>query len=168
MTDTAIDVDDDTREGIDLRPNGSVHLWVDGKRIKLRTPRVRDMRALRQAYDDLNDVLSPAIRESLAFSAKLRDALLERGADAELTDEERAEDDRRTKQLNQLIETEMLGWWRDAIQRLGDGRITFTDVDSDTGDGDGDMPAWMMTQGSPLPLIQHWRTIPSPSGVQPQ
>ena len=148
------------KEGIDLRPDGGVHLWLDGTKHRLRRVRPREFRKLREELEDRLDSINIASDDA----AKWSEALFARGAEREergeprITDEERAEDRRRGRELRNLMEDELAGWWTSVVATLavGDGDVT---LDTE------DLPPWLITTQQANDVLNHWRTNPSLSGV---
>lgn len=163
----------DVKEGLDLRANGTIRLYIDGERYRLRRPRAREFRRLREAYQEASDAISDESDDVEAWSRDLRATQEKRRAADPLapaqTPEERREDRKRGRQLTEFVETTMFAWWAEVIEVLeSDGR---TPVIADPGeDHDGDrfanLPMWMGTVPSANTVLAHWRAVPSLSGAR--
>ena len=145
------------REGIELMPSGAIRIWIDGTEYKLRRPRVRDFRTLREAMQDATDEITAAANEAQRRQIELQDAIKARGDDAEQTDEERIAIRQIGRDLTLRREDLMLTWWAQVGERLCE-RTGWPDVD--------DMATWMGTTESATELVTHWRSVPSLSGVR--
>lgn len=163
---------DETKEGLDLRDNGTVRLYLDGTRYRLRRPRAREFRRLREAFQEAADEISDLSDDHEAWKRTLDDAVDKRRADdprATMTPEERKENRERGRQQTEQVERLMFEWWAEVIEVLeADGRTPVLpvpdDTDSATFDRFAEMPMWMGTVPSAGRIIGHWRAVPSPSG----
>ena len=154
--------DGNPKEGIDLRPDGGVHVWLDGTKHRLRRPRGREFRKLREELEDRLDAINVAADESAAWSDRLQQLGDEREEKGEprITGEERGEDRRRGRELRDLTESEMAGWWASVITTLAVESSKAEDVQ----DAD-DMPPWLISPGQATTVLDHWRSAPSLSGA---
>ena len=153
---------ENAKEGIDLRPDGGVHLWLDGTKHRLRRPRAREVRKLREELEDRLDTINSAADEA----ARWAEALQARGDEREqndqprITDTERAEDRRQGRALRDLTENELAGWWLSVVATLAvtdNGTAPTLDAD--------DMPLWLASVQQASAVLDHWRTNPSLSGA---
>lgn len=152
--------DDGPKEGIDLRPNGSVDIWLDGRRLHLRNPRMRQYRKIRLAWRDALDEMSDRLQEDAAHievMAKARDERAEGGGDSRLTPEERAEDRRRGRETAEFREERCIAMWSLIVSELSDRSL---------GDED-DLPAFMVDMDGITDTVNHWQTVPSLFGRAP-
>lgn len=160
MTDPAPEPDlpDPPKEGLDFRPDGTIHLWIDGTRYPLRRPRGREFRQLRELLQDKVDEINlRLVPQGEALQAKLLAAVAARvaaGEGAALTEDEAREDRDEGRRIN--LEREQVGasWWTEMLAVLGDGRTIEHE----------DIPPWMLDTDDVFVLIEHWRTLPSLSG----
>ena len=149
---------ENAKEGIDLRPDGGVHLWLDGTKHRLRRPRGREFRKLREELQDHLDVINETSDENLTWSQALLDRGDEREARGEprITSEERAEDRRRGRAMRDMTENLLRGWWLSVIATLA---VEARDVDAE------DLPPWLTGPAQAMLLLEHWRSVPSLSGA---
>lgn len=171
-------------EGLPVKfvADGTVVLVVGDKRERLRRPKMAEMRRFREAEEDMNDALleladeigveESALEDELTALTGLegdeRDKLLRnprKASDlsADLGDSGRAEVRRLAKQRRELVQrlnagTEdlRLSWLRLVLDTLGDREGILSD-DS--------VEQWMVEQSFTAALVQHWRTVPLPSGA---
>ena len=149
-------VDDDEKSGLDLRPNGDAMVWVAGKRLRLRIRRFRDYATLvdaqREAMDDLRELSD----EALAWSADLQNDLAD-GDGRPPTPDERAEDVKRGRQIEDRTNELAVEWWSLAMATL---------LESSDGewDPDADLRPWMANFVTVAQVLEHWRSAPSLSG----
>lgn len=162
------DVDDDEelpREGIDLRANGTIHLWIDGTKYRIRRPRLREFRRIREDYQEALDLITAASNENDLWEKDLVDRVAERrkvDPSAGMTWEERAEDQKRGRELTETVERAMLGWWVVVLEVLGhDGNPPL-----DAEDPTSDLTPWLGNSVIANKAIGHWRSAPSLSGVR--
>jgi hypothetical protein len=150
----------DPKEGLDLRDDGGANLWIEGTRIRLRRPRGRDYRYLREALQDVIDQLNTRLEDdALADLAvdRLKDERALAGQPA-LTSEERLAARQRNVDRNELEEKLLAEWWLDVIRALAVNPPLNLDAD--------DLAPWMPETTPCYLLLGHWRTIPSLSGGQ--
>lgn len=159
-----IDADEDEfdpeREGLVLRPNGTIRLWIANQAFRLRRPRAREFRRLRESYQDAMDAIADEGDRVDALDDAAKAALQRRKAEdpaALATPEERRDMRMRGRQFTQFTEDTMTTWWAEVIEVL--------EVDGKTPDPE-DMPAWVGVVPAANKLINHWRSVPSPSGVR--
>lgn len=102
--------------------------------------------------DELRDMGN----DNAAWSIELFKRLEERPeAERMATGEERAEDVKRARQMEDRTNDLTVGWWLAAVARMGDGPLA-----------KADMAGWMLNPAPINDAIQHWRSVPSLSGVQ--
>ena len=147
--------DDDDREGIDLRPNGGIHLRIGGKRIKLRPARLRDYRKLVEAWRDATDELRVLSDTAVAWSNDLQ-AELSDGDGRLPTPDERAEDAKRGREITDRTDELAVAWWAACVATLADDAHADAEVEA----------AWMTNVATITEAIEWWRTTPSLSGVR--
>jgi hypothetical protein len=151
----------DPKEGLDLRDDGGANLWVEGQRIRLRRPRARDYRYLRErlqdAIDQLNDQLEQHSSAEMAVS-RLAEERVARGEPA-MTHDEREAARQRSLDRNQLEEKVLSEWWLEVVGQLAVNQpypaLTVEDL-----------PPWMPETPPCYLLLGHWRSVPSLSGGQ--
>lgn len=150
--------DEEVRNGISPQPSGTVHLWVDGKKIRLRNPRLREYRKITDLWRDFSDELEDALRDNAAWLDKMGKLGLEREERGEprMTPEEKAEDRERGKTATIEQETKVIEWWRLVVDTLGDKELP----------EDDDLPVFLSQLDGLTTVIAHWRSVPSFSGVQ--
>ena len=167
----------DVKEGLDLRDNGTIRLYIDGDRYRLRRPRAREFRRLREAYQEASDAISDESDVVEAWSRELRANIDKRRAEdptATQTPEERREDRKRGRQLTEFVETTMFGWWAEVIEVLeSDGRTPILANEPgpsgealEDHDPFANLPMWMGTVPSANTVLAHWRAVPSLSGAR--
>lgn len=150
----------DVQEGLDLRANGTVHLWLDGEKHRLRRPRAREFRKLREMFQEIADEITDMSEEAGEFERRLITRLeqaRETDPAARPTAEERAEDRQIGRRMTERTETLMFGWWSGVLAEL---RVETSKPIPDP----DDMPPWLGTIPSANSIIAHWRAVPSLSG----
>lgn len=170
---------EDALEGLDLRDNGTIRLYIDGARYRLRRPRAREYRRLRESYQEAQDDISDRSDETEEWSQELLATIAKRReADpkAGRTPDERREDRKRGRELTDFVERTMFAWWAEVIEVLGEeGRTPVLtegpsddDDDGDTVEFDAfaDLPMWMGTVPAANSVLNHWRSVPSLSGAR--
>jgi hypothetical protein len=166
MTDTQsppVEVDDDApedKEGMDLRPNGTVHLWIEGQKFRLRRPRAGEFRKLREMFQEVADEITDLSETAGEFERRLVERLEEaRRTDpaARPTAEERQQDRTMSREMTERTETLMFGWWQGVLAEL---RVNTGHPIPDP----DDMPPWLGAIPSANMIIGHWRAVPSLSG----
>lgn len=153
------DEQDDPREELDLRPNGTVHVWLEGVKHRLRRPRLREFRHLRESFQDAADEIQALAEEAQQFHERQVARLEQRrqeDPDSRLTAEEKLEDRRLSRKLTEQTEELMLGWWADVFATLTPDGHHQPDPD--------DLPPWLGSTQAAGKLIGHWRAVPSRSG----
>lgn len=162
------DQDDDEQlpeEGLDLRANGTIHLWIDGRKFRIRRPRLREFRRIREDYQERLDRIAEESARHDVWEKDLIDRVGERRKSdpaAGMTADERAEDQKRGRELTETIEREMLGWWVEVLDVLGHDANPRLDDDDPT----GDLTPWLGNSTVANRAIGHWRSAPSLSGVR--
>lgn len=171
------------KEGLGLNADGTVDLWIEGRRYALRRPKAREYRALREslqgrmdrlnvAADTVNDERARlnalavertqnvperrALLEAIGTERSILRTTLDALEAAALTAEEREGIRKLARDLNDDREREGGEWWLEAIGTLGDlAGLTFDDL-----------PSWALDVDEVVVLIVHWRSVPSLSGVR--
>lgn len=159
MADTDIEQDDNEhREGVQLKPSGAIVVYLDGEPHRLRRPRMREYRRLREklqeAMDDMADLADEhdEWQRALNTRSEARDV----AGEPTVTADERAEQRKRGIALRDNRESFMLSWWLEV------GR-TLTDKWPDDVD---DLAVWMGESASSASILNHWRNLPSLSGTR--
>lgn len=151
--------DNEGREGIELLSSGAIRVWIDGSEHKLRRPRVREFRQLREtlqdALDDISALADEVDRAQRAMADEVDDRV-EKGGDS-LTLEERKANRDRGRELTTRREELLLAWWAKVGELLCES-TAWPVVD--------EMPVWMGATESSTELVTHWRSVPSLSGVR--
>lgn len=164
---------DAVREGLDLRPNGTVRLYIDGNRYRLRRPRAREFRRLRESFQEVADEISDLSDEQDEWARSLAERVDGRRRDdpnAGQTPAERRENRVRGRRLTEQVEQLMFGWWAEVVEVLEvDNRTPVLAEpdewpDDEPFDSFADLPMWMGTVPSANKIIAHWRSTPSLSG----
>ena len=157
----AAEPDDDKGDYLDLRPNGGVHLVVDGVKHRLRSPRMRDYRKLVGIWRDEAEALEAKSEELQGFLEAMLTAGDEREKEGKprLTEEDRATDRRLGMEIRELTEDAAIRWWTEAVATLG-----VTDRDREV-EAD-DLPVFCATVESVNDVLGHWRSVPSRSGAR--
>jgi hypothetical protein len=153
--------DDEAPSYIEHRKNGGIHLVIDGRKRRLRTPRMRDYRLLVEAWHDEVEPIEAKSQELQDFLMELvqRSDQREEAGQARLSEEDRARDRQLGQEVRQMTEEATIRWWTLVIQTLG-----VTDADQDV-DAD-DLPVFLTASDSVMAAIDHWRSVPSRSGVR--
>lgn len=154
------ETEDEVRNGLDPQPSGTIHLWDEGRKFRIRQPRFREYRQLGDAWREIADRLdaeSEANVEWLTKMTKLGDEREERG-EPRVTPEDREEDARRGQQAVENTQRGVLGWWRLLFEKLVEGGWPYEDEE--------DVPIFLVQVGSVTVVLNHWRTVPSLSGVR--
>lgn len=156
---------DEVREELVLRPSGTIHLWVDGKRFRLRRPRLGEYRRLREQFEEVADDVSDAADEAFREQAAVQHAqqLRAEGESASLgytvvarpTPEERATIRASNRRLAEVRERLHEAWWQAVLDTLAvdDARPP-------------ELAVWMLRSESCGQVFKHWQAVPSPSGVR--
>lgn len=147
------------REGIELLNSGAIRVWVDGNENKLRRPRVREFRKLRETLQDSLDEVTAFAEEVERQQREMNDEIDKRvasGGETYTMDERKANRDR-GRELTTRREELLLQWWAMVGELLCEGS-GWPDVE--------DMPVWMGATESSTELVTHWRSVPSLSGVR--
>jgi hypothetical protein len=146
---------------LEPRPTGGMHLVIDGHKRRLRPPRMRDYRKLYELWSEEADALDVKSAELNAFLTRMMALGDEREGRGErrVTDEERAEDRRLGQEIRQMTEDAALHWWAETIRTLG---VTPTDCDVDQ----DDLPVFLAGADAVNLALNHWRKVPSRSGVR--
>lgn len=150
---------DGFKEGIDLRPNGGIHLWIDDEKFRFRRPRAREFRKLREAFQDIADELDEIAIENQRWADDLNrdlDAREKASGERRMTAAEKKEDRTRSRQVTELTEDRMVEWWQ---------LVASTLCERDLPDAE-ELPVWMGVLSSANEMIGHWRTVPSLSGAR--
>lgn len=167
-TDDVIDSDDGPKEGLDHRDTGNIHVWIEGRQYKLRRPRGREFRKLRESWNEMLDTLQVISRENQEWLQ----GLLARGNQPPLSQEERDENQRRGRAMNDTNDRLVLTWWVEVIDTLGaDGagmRLAPRHEDGTFVDEHWweDLPPWLGAIATGTKAIEHWRAVPSLSGAR--
>lgn len=152
MTNTA---DEGAREGIELMSTGALRVWIDGTPYRMRRPRVREFRQLREAIHDISDEITALADAAQRRQVEIATAISER--DTPQTDDERLEVRKLGRELAARREELYLGWWALVGEKLCE-TSGWPDLD--------DMPAWAGEAESATELVSHWRSTPSLSGAR--
>jgi hypothetical protein len=142
--------EDVIEDGYDLRPDGSVILRVDSQTIRLRVPRIGDIRRRHDAYIAI-------VEDTRTWLTAGRERLEEEhGADSETMTPALFEllDEAKDRTQRAMVE-----WWRDTVAGMGDGALP---------EGYDDLPGFLNVQELPVRVLEHWRALPPPSGVPRQ
>ena len=158
------DESENPREGMDLRPDGGIHLWLDGTKYRLRRPRGREFRKLREELQDHLDVINALVDDTMRWAAEIidkPDAETGTGTEsskllAQHSPEARAEDRRRTRAIRDQTEESLRSWYASVVSTLS---VNDAEIDAD------DLPAWTSDTAEALAIIDHWRSRPSLSGA---
>lgn len=158
VNDVGVDDEAGVREGIAVPENGTIRLWIDGRRYKLRRPRAREFRNLREAFHDASEDISRFAEEQDAWDRQLaaRSAARDAAGETPITSEERRERRQRNRKMAEDIEAVMFGWWQHTWEVLGEDDKPFPDPD--------DLPIWLGTIAAANQALNHWRSVPSLSG----
>lgn len=148
--------ENDGREGIELLNSGAIRVWIDGTEYRLRRPRVREFRALRELLQDATEEITAAAEHAQERQAEIH-AEADKRDDKSSTADERAMVRKLGRDLTERREELLLSWWVAVGEKLCDGRA-WPEVD--------DMPAWMGATESSTEIVTHWRSVPSLSGVR--
>lgn len=150
---------DTLEEGIELRSTGTINLYVESKKYRLRRPRVREFRRFREQMQDTLEDLDERADAVLSKQQEQQDEIDRRVADGgePMTDAEKRERRKWGRELTAMREDAMLDWWHDVCSSLLDGG-TWLDVE--------EQPAWMVRHESAVEIVQHWQSCPSLSGVR--
>lgn len=172
------------KEGLALNANGTIHLWIDGTKRRLRRPRLREFRSIREAFQEATDAISVESDRADQWEKEITETVRlrrETNPAANLTLQERQEDQRRGRSLADFIEREMLGWWVHVIDTLGhehnaplewehvgdcqdpDGQHDHRNCEKDRTIG---LTPWLASTKTANTVINHWRAAPSLSGVR--
>ena len=151
--------DSQPKEGLDLRPDGGVHLWLDGRKIRLRRPRGREFRRIREELQDGLDEINAENEKHAAWLDAVDAHGDERKAAGEptMTPEERAENIRRGREIRDFTENVLVRWWVVVVETLA---VEGTTLEAE------DLPIWLADQGEAVRMLDHWRAVPSLSGVR--
>lgn len=147
------------RNGIDPQPSGTIHLWDEGRKFRVRQPRFREYRKLGDAWRDIADRLDAVAEENVVWLEKMNklgDEREERG-EPRVTAEDKAEDGRRGKESAAATQLAVLGWWRLLFDTLVPGGWPYDD---------DDVPIFFVQIGAVTIVLNHWRSVPSLSGVR--
>lgn len=144
-------VDDDPREGITFRDNGSVSLHVNGSEIRLRPALLEDYSELVGLWRDATDELRVLSDVAVAWSNDLMAELAE-GEGRQPTPDERAEDVKRGREITDRTDELVVDWWKQAIGRMAAPETIPV------------LAAWMVDPATITQTIEHWRSVPSRSG----
>lgn len=144
---------DEQADGIAFRDNGTIDLYLSDGTLRLRTCRMGDYRVLVEQWREALIELQEIGQATAAWTEDVNARIV--AEERSMTDAERAEDLKRAREIGDRTDELVLEWWTAAIGRLGDGRVTADD-----------MPAWMVDAKTVNDTIQHWRSVPSRSGVQ--
>ena len=142
--------DDEPREGITYRDNGSVSLHVAGTEIRLRPALLDDYSELvglwRESTDDLRFLSDTAV----AWSNELQAALEKE--ERLPTADERTLDVKYGREITDRTDELVVAWWRAAIGRMAPPETVPV------------FAAWMVDPAHITATIDWWRTRPSRSG----
>lgn len=150
-------------EGLDLRKDGTIflHLCLDDEHpeatelLRLRRPKMRELRDLRQAEWEISDQVREWIDTNKKALADLEAEAEARPDDPGLAAQIRDESIRIARESTQLGEELRLPWAAQAIETLN-GRT----LDPD------DLPPWMGKAQFPADLIKQWCESPTRRGGQ--
>lgn len=153
------DEDDGPKHGIDWRPTGGINLFVEGRKIRLRPPRLREYRKVTGRWSEIVEELESAAADAAEWGERMQVLQRERIARDEpaMSDDERREDRRRGKETREQAEGSCLAWWCFVVETLGD--------ETDLLDPE-DFPVFLTTHESVTQALGHWRSVPSLSGVR--
>lgn len=145
------------RAGIDLRENGTVRVWVDGRCVRLRRPKAREFRevtdALNEAIEEQSELINETARQGEAIRLRTEERI-EQG-EAGISEEDAALDRKIGREMNDRIDEIIVGWWLRLFSTLGA---------PDPGFEAADLPPWLTRVATALSVIGHWRSVPSLSG----
>lgn len=151
----------DIPEGLDLRKDGTVFLHVDKPTgegtdlVRLRRPKMRELKELRQAEWDVSDEVLGWIDTNNKVVIDLRLEAAEKPDDRELAVRIRNENIRINRESATINEDLRLRWAADVVEMLN-GR----ELDP------ADLPPWMGSTQFASDLIGHWFAVPTRRGGQ--
>lgn len=158
------EVEDDPRTALEPQPTGTIHLWDEGRKYRIRQPRLREWRRLGDDWREIADELDKIAvdnQEWLAEQVKLAQERQERGEPG-YTPEDDAEDERRGRVAREANEAGVLRWMMGMLDTLCIDGNPYTLDD----DGLADVPVFMVQVPTVQMILQHWRSVPSLSGVR--
>lgn len=156
------DTDSDIREGVELQPSGTIRVWIeiDGKpkAYRLRRPRFRQYRQLRELLQDALDEIAALAEIADERGREQRELAEQRDAAGSqpLTADERAQNRKEARELRDRREELLLDWWVAVGEALADSWPQDPD----------ELPVWMGSTESTTLILNHWRAVPSLSGVR--
>lgn len=160
-----------------LHKNGTATLELDGHRILLRMPKVREYEQLRMAHHDLGEQIIEASDEAAYRSRQIDAAVVELGgrdlskpADEQVDVDEWSLDGdvrdqikslrREQRSLRSQLATDLGQLWLRWIVEA----ITLLRTDSKPLPDDDDLPQWLTNDKLAVQLITHWQTAPLARG----
>lgn len=165
---------EEPKEGLDLRDTGNIHLWVEGKQYKLRRVRGREFRRLREAWHEMLDGLTVSQAENQAWLADIQEKAVTRASEGQplMTDDERVENVRRGREQQAEADRAVIGWWIEVVEVLGTDNALDKLIGPKDDEGNRppdaweDMPPWLSSIATGTKVLEHWRSVPSLSGVR--
>lgn len=163
-------------DGITYLPTGMVRLVLDDQEVMLRRPKLRELKALRELFQEHSDQnvmashMAQAQVSAIDDAWRARDEQLEAAIDQATGDtrtellqeraralaEARTEKRQITRALDPELEALRAAWLAEAVSTLG--------VKGDLPGDWEDLPAWCMDDTVAVNLLNHWTTVPSGSG----
>lgn len=176
------DYDDLDDLGPELRADGTIRFQIDDQRVRLRMPRLGELRHLKESRAALLDQLREEAHKHDDEEARVRglqeqakqrlrdakdeDQLQESGRELRaLVEEVTRVTERITNEMEQTQQRLVIEWFRSAVRLLSRPKGSDVEEAFRLPDDDDDLPVWAGGLSTTTDWIEHWMTHPKRPGA---